>query len=483
MTRQRKQVYRTRELSELARQLLYSPPEKRVEAVRHAEQFHDEIEPGKNYPIDFVVYRLTDRRVPPSESVMLAGEAVAPDLRLLIDTLSRSMTLPSDEGDPAQTVAELAKDMGVSTKTIGRWRDVGLRWRWGVRGAGRKPNVLITRSALQAFEAQHPGRLGAAARFTRLDQAEKQSLLARVRRLASVVDRPPQSILTHVARRTGRSVESLRLLVTQHDAEHPAEAVFADRAGPLTDKQKRVIDRAYQRGITVTAICQRFRKTRSTIYRAIHEARARRACRTDISVVHSPTFDREDADEVLMQPILREGKRRWLDRKVIAGLPEQLRPLYGQPRDQDAVVRSLIVRYNYIKYRAAAVQKQLAAESLRAMDLDRFDELLARANAVRGEILSGVLPVVLSVVRRQLAGEAQASADALIQMLGVGNRVLLEEIDRFDASVAHSFESVLTNRLLRVLVQPPDECDWIDADRLVGQLWEAGLREHQADND
>ena len=483
MSRERKQAYRSRELSELARQLLYAPPEKRVEAVKHAERLHDEIEQGKNYPMEFVVYRLTDRRVPASENVMLSGEAVAPDLRLLIDTLSRSLALPNDPDDLGMTAKELSEELGVSVRTITRWRDAGLRWRWGIPSLGAKPAVLFPRSAVQAFDTQRPGRVAAASSFTRLQDEEKLRIIERARRIANVSDHPPQVILKHLAKRTSRSVEALRLLVAEHDARDPSRAAFADRSGPLTEKQKRVIDRAYRRGVTVTAICARFRKTRSTIYRAIHEIRARRVCAETITVVHSPIFERDDADEVLMQPIQREGKRRKLDLKVVEDLPDEIKPYYAHTIESDDVMRSLIVRYNFIKYRASKLQKLFASTSPRAADLDRYDELLARAKHARGEILSAALPIVLSVVRRQFLGSEQSTDNEIVRMLYLGNGVLLEEIERFDASVAHSFESVLTNRLLRVLAQPIDERLLVHAYELARQLRDAGFIEHQADRD
>lgn len=452
MSRPRKQAYRSTQMSELTRQMLYAPPARRAEVVRHAEAFHDVIEPTKNYPIDFVVYRLTDRRVPQTDSVMLVGEALRPDLRLMIDALSRSIELLPQEGDPGETTAELAERLGVSTKTIGRWRDAGLRWRWGVREAGGKPVVLITRSALKAFKAQSPRRVEAASRFTQMSEAEKRRLITRARRLANAVEVSAQAVLRHLSRRTGRSVEALRLMIGEHDKAHPESAVFADRAGPLTEDQKREIDQAYMAGMTVSAMCERFRKTRSTIYRAIHVARAARACALPIAVVYSPTFDRADADEVLMQPIKRKGgKPRKLGPEALKGLPPAVAAVYDRPIDSDAVTRSLIVRYNFIKHKAAAVQEELRRETVRAADIDRLDDLLRRAEAVRGQIIAGMLPVVLSVVRRQVAGGDQPMQGELLAMLDAGNAVLIEELERFDAARSHTFESVLTNRLLRVL--------------------------------
>lgn len=474
MARRRVQTYRSTELSELTRQLLYAPPTKRAEVVRHAELLHDELDPTSNYPIDFIVYRLTGRRVPPRESVTLVGEAIRPDLRLMIDALSRSIELTPQAEDPGETTGELAARLGVSTKTIARWRDDGLRWRWGVREPGGKPVVLIPRAALSDFERRQQGRVASAGRFTRLDEVESYRLIARARRLADATDAVPQAILEHLARRTGRSVETIRQRIARHDAADPEARVFADRAGPLSLKQKRVIDRAYRRGVGVSLLCRRFRKTRSTIYRAIHEARAERVRAMAIHVVRSPMFDRDDADEVILRPISPVGRARRLDRRVIAGVPDELRGLFDQPIVPDPAVRSLIVRYNYLKHRAKQAQDALRAEQPRAVDLDRFDALWQRVSQTRGQIIGGMLPIVLSVVRRQIADDDAASHAALLAMLDQASAVLLEEIERFDPSLSHQFESVLTNRLLRVLAQASSKPS-IEPRALMARLHAAGF--------
>lgn len=475
MSRPRKQAYRSGELSELARQLMYAPPEKRAVVVRLAERFHDELEPTKNYPIDFVVYRLTERRVPPRESVLLVGEAVKPDLRLMIDALSRSIQMPPEADDPSESTAELAKRLGVSTKTVARWRDAGLRWRWGVREARGKPGVLIARSALAAFNKSEQGRVDAASRFSQMDDAEKQRLVERARRLAQATDQPPQAIYRHLARRSGRSVEAIRLLITQHDRDHSDEPILIDHTAPLTEKHKGLIDRAYMGGGTVSQMCQRFGKTRSTIYRAIHEGRARRALSIGIGVVGSPMFKREDADEVLLRPLERPAKRRRLDAKVIEAVPEPLQPIYAGPIDPDAVLRTLIVRYNFLKYQAACVQETLRSGPPRAADLNRFDSLLQRSGEARCEFIAGALPLVLSMVSRHLAGGETASSSELMSLLDIGNAVLIEEIERFDAALSHTFESVLTNRLLRELARKDLAIVEIDADAILLRLERVGF--------
>ncbi|MEM9345994.1 MAG: helix-turn-helix domain-containing protein [Planctomycetota bacterium] len=475
MSRPRKQAYRSQALSDLTRQLLYSPSGKRAEVVRHAEHLHDDLEPGKNYPIDFVVYRLTDRRIPPSENVMLVGEAIKPDLRLLIDALSRSIEMKCGDNDPGLTTKELAESLGVSTKTIARWRDNGLRWRWGIREQADKPMVLIPKSALDAFQQTQPGRVTSATAFTRLSENEKSRLIHRARRLAEATDIPPQTILAHLSKRTSRSIEAIRQLIHRHDEAFPDQAVFTDRTGPLTGQQKIEIDDAYSRGITVAALCGQFRKTRSTIYRAIHEGQARRISVLELHAVYSPIFDREDADEVLMRPIVRRGQTRSLGSEIICSLPDKVRSLYDRSIQPDDVVRSLIIRYNFQKYRAVHQQELIKQGPPRASDLRAFNELYKRIQHSQGEVVAAMLPVTLSLVLRQQTAAQRDDANTLIPILFLANEVLAQEIDRFDASVAHTFESVLTNRLLRVLARTPALDPEVDEAGLLAQLARYGV--------
>jgi CBS domain containing-hemolysin-like protein len=53
-------------------------------------------------------------------------------------------------------------------------------------------------------------------------------------------------------------------------------AVFPDLTGPLDRPSKQMIFNSYRRGIAVNALAKRFRRTRTSIYRAINEMRARR---------------------------------------------------------------------------------------------------------------------------------------------------------------------------------------------------------------
>ena len=196
----------------------------------------------------------------------------------------------------------------------------------------------------------------------------------------------------------------------------------------------------------------------------------------EISLIASPIFERPDADEVLTQPIARSGKTRHLGVSVTDRLPSKLKPVYDRPIEPDDIIRSLTVRYNFLKYLAANLKQEIAQGTTRASDMDRFESLLERVDQTRGDVIAAVLPIALSVVRRQQTNFQRDSSESLVQMLSIAHEVMFEEIDRFDASVAHTFESVLTNRLLRVLAKPTEKHRTITEDDLIDQLAAAGFK-------
>ena len=120
--------YKSPELRELRdQQIRFAPRPKKLQQVEAAERLIAEIDGEKTYPYDYVCFRITGYR--PSESVTskFLGEDLLHDLRLFVEDLSDSADMAADNiGEQVLTVEELAKQFNVSTKTISRWRELGL---------------------------------------------------------------------------------------------------------------------------------------------------------------------------------------------------------------------------------------------------------------------------------------------------------------------------------------------------------------------
>ena len=459
LTRSTRPRFLCQPLEELDRQLRFAPPAKREEQLRRAERLHDQIDPDINYPFDYIAYRITRYRRDSGEATLLVGSALLPDLRQMIDSLSRSVEIPFDD-EPTETVTQLAQRLQVSTKTINRWRKAGLRWRWVVTPDSQtRQQVGITRRAMEQFAAKDPKRVARAKNFTQMTDAQRRELIDLARVLAESENLTLNQVADRLAQRTGRALETIRLLLQKNDRTHPGAAIFADHLGPLTDRQKRIIARAHRMGVAMDKLCQRFNRTRSTIYRAIHECRAAEAMLLELSWVDSPRFHGDDAQDLLRPPseTAADEAGRVPSHLAVDDLPAPLQGLYRQAPLSAASVRFRFLRYNYLKFRAATLRDGFDEYEVRAADLDQFDEFVAAARQLRSALVRGGQPTVLSVARRHLIGEGGQSLNRLLALLEIGLDELVETVEHYDAGRSQRFEAMLTNRLLRRFARYADD--------------------------
>jgi len=116
-------------LQELAdQQVRYAPPPRRLEQLKRAEQLLTELNPEREYPYQFICFRVTDFRAESYPGLLLKGQDVIHDLGLWINALAKSLpAIPvEDVTEPVLSLEEISKKLNVTTKTINRWRKRGL---------------------------------------------------------------------------------------------------------------------------------------------------------------------------------------------------------------------------------------------------------------------------------------------------------------------------------------------------------------------
>ena len=419
----------------MTRQLLYAPAPMRHDQVFRAERLHDELEPAVNYPQDYVLYRITGYEAVESSDTLLIGEALLPDLRLVIDLLSRSVDIVETHtpDDPSESARQMAGRLNISTKTVARWRKAGLRWRWML--VNGKKELRIPQRAFERFCEVQGDRVKRATSFSQIDEITREQLIKRARRIATTCDGVSlNQVATQLAQEVDRAVETVRLILQQHDNNDPDDAIFSHQSGPLDADQKESITRAYESGVSVGQIAKLFRRTRSTIYRAIHERRSSALRKRPILFAWSATYDRDDADEVILRPEKNSQRRSTISTVPVNDLPEALQDLYRQPIPAHDEQRSLSVRMNYLKYKAARIRDRLDPYEPRVADMDRIDEILDQADHVRNRLVIANLPVVLTVARTHLLDLPDRSRTSahLMNLLETGNRLLIESVDDYD---------------------------------------------------
>lgn len=450
-------------MAELAGQLLFAPPHQREQQVRRAERLHDEIEDQQTYPLDFVTFRITGYRPRNGEQTLLVGGPLRDDLRLLIDSLSRSCEMKLADGERVETPRQLAQRLGVSTKTIDRWRRTSLRWRWAVLPGEDRPQVVIPTEAVESMQARQGDKVQRASRFSRVDSAQRLRLVDRARRLARDTKLSRHQIARRLALQVGRSPETIRAVLEKHDRQNPENRIFPLDGRQLGDRQRRVIARAMTRGVDVAKITKRFRCSRSTVYRVLHEQRAQALRDRPIGYSTLPWFADveaavsrgEDLPSLLEAHAPMPAQISSPPEPPPAGpdeLPAPLDNLYLQPQLDRPSQRVLAARMNFHRYRAARLRDRLPSSSPRVADLDAIESALARADQLRQMLVRMNLPVVLATARRHVQGH-QDRLLRLFDLLELGNHILIDAVDQYDVTRGRSLEWYITWRLMQRFVR------------------------------
>jgi RNA polymerase primary sigma factor len=262
-------------LKELAdQQVRFAPPPRRLEQLRRAEKLLTEIDARKSYPYQFVCFRVTDYRPDAHAGLAIPGLDLIHDLGLFINELAVSLpAIPVEEvAEEVMTLDQMSKKLNVTTKTINRWRKRGLIG-IPVVAKGRRQLGFLP-SLVDPFLAANRERLQKSARFTQLTEEEKDDILRRARRFARLGLGSLTEVSRRIARRLGRSTETVRYTIKNFDREHPEQALFPDVTGTLDPDAKRVIYNSYRRGMDVDTLAKNFQRNRSSMYRVLSEIRA-----------------------------------------------------------------------------------------------------------------------------------------------------------------------------------------------------------------
>jgi RNA polymerase sigma factor (sigma-70 family) len=426
--------YQIPELRELRdQQIRFAPRVKKLQQVEAAERLIAEIDSEKAYPYEYVCFRVTGYRPTEPAPSKITGDDLRHDLRLFVEDLSDSADMAADNiGEQVLTVEELAKQFNVSTKTISRWRELGLVSRRLVFD-GRK-RVGFLRSSVDRFVKTNQERVARGARFSQLTEEQRQDIIDRARRLATAGGGQSE-ISRRLAKRAGRSVETIRSTIRQFDKQHPELAIFPDLNGPLTEAQKTRIYQAFKRGSSVDKLMKQFGRTKTTIYRVINEVRAARITEMPLDFIPNPRFARKGADNAILGPMPDLDVPTKKARRP-SGLPPYLASLYEMPlltREQEA---HLFRKYNYLKFKAAKLRDQLDPAQPKSSLMDEIEDLQQQAVALKNEIARANLRLVVSIAKRHVTPDQN-----FFELVSDGNMSLLRAIEKFDFARGNKFST------------------------------------------
>ncbi len=477
-------------IADLLEQLRYAPVERRRHDMVAAEAFLNEIVEDQNYPEDFVVFRITEYRPEVGEPAVLVGRALWCDLAVFVERLSFSLALTFEDyerGVPL-TLVETRERLGVSSTTLHRYRKLGLVAHQVVDPDG-KMRLGFFEDAIVKFEQRNVKRVGKARTFTKIGEEEKARMIRRARRYAVALGYTRQQVTQRLAKRFGRSAEAVRQLLKRHDDEQLEATIFGRTRKKLTVREQRLLLRADRLGIPMSKLTARFGRTRPTLYRAVHQARAAALLGWQIAYVELPTFEIEEADEFLLaSDLVRKGF-------VVGGYgghfggvlaPTWVELVEGGALDvEEAEETAWFGALNYLLYQAARLRKGLDRHHAAATQIDLIETKLRWAVALKQRIMAANVRAVLATLEIHLGDKLlTARRDDVLELQTLGMVILAESVDQFDPARGQRFGVLLSLNLRKALARltPEEGGGQVGKARAKrsgarhGQLWLAGQR-------
>lgn len=426
--------YRIDTIDELRRQQIRrASPDERLRRLEEVERAVAELDPSRDYAVDRVVMKIGCRGWVRPDRDKAPGVDLIHDLRLLVEDLSDSVDLPADAvGEQVLTVDDLAKQFNVSTKTIARWREAGLVSR-KLLFDGRK-RVGFLRSSVDRFVRKNQRRVERGGRFRQLTDRERQELIADARRLAEEGHGRSEAIRL-LTDRTGRTADTVRATITQHEETEP---LFAETAGVLSDRQKHQIYEDHLAGQSVERLMKRYGRSKTTIYRLITEVRYERLQTLPLDFIPNDRFKRRGADAACLGP-MPEAETTPRKARRPADLPAYLASLYEVPlltREQE---QHEFRKYNYLKYKAAKLRDALDPKRPAAGVMDEIEALYDEAVEVKNHLSRANLRLVVSLAKKRMTPN-----QSFFELVSDGNVSLMKAIEKFDFARGNKFSTYAT---------------------------------------
>ena len=413
----------------------------RIKQIERAEKLAAKLDPEREYPLADLAEKLTASRPEWTADRRVSGEEAVQDLRHFAEELSDGVEFDATEtGEPVMTVEDVSRAYDVSTKTVDRWRSRGLVSR-RVRMGGRK-RVAFLESTVKRFVKEHAAEVDRGRRFTQLSQDEKELIVREARSFARVGG-CPASVARKLSKTHRRSPETIRYTLRQHDLENPADKLFPNAPELLTEERKQEILARYRRGVPVEKLGKQYCRTKSSIYRILHEVRCEKVMGEPVAFMDSPEFHRPDADElILCEPPVKDKPHRRI--KVPAGLPPYLASLYEiallTREDEQYWFRKM----NYLKFKAATLREKIGDERPKSRELDRLEELLGEAVQIKNFLIRSNLRLVVSIAKRHIKPGAN-----FFEMVSDGNISLMRAVEKFDYTKGNKFSTYSTWAIMK----------------------------------
>jgi hypothetical protein len=397
--------------------------------IEAAEELIPTIDPGADYALSHALARIFGPVVSAAAGEVVNGRALRADLATLVLDLSARIALtPTDRPGGASTPENLAREIGVASKTLQRWRRAGLCAHWVVDGG--RPRVEIYRACLERFAQQHPSEFERARSFRRFDSSERSALIAEAKQLLEA-GRSLNLAAKALAAKFNRSHEGVRLLLLREFGVRPSQRRGAGEAAA------RFAERAWRLGVDPSRIAARLERSESMVRALVDRRRGELLRGVQPAWVELPTFDLPGAGETIPSaPAVRKLHPLGLvDGDAVAMIlsAREIRRLFA--RDSRATNERDETRgaaMHYLLRRASRTIDALPRWPDRAT-LDRIETDLRTALRIRALLLERGVVIALGRADQAFEGGAERLSSEEL-------RVLVRELSRAVQGVVTAFD-------------------------------------------
>ena len=242
------------------------------------------------------------------------------------------------------------------------------------------------------------------------------------------------------------------------DRRELESAAGLDVRHPLSSEMKRKMYQEYCRGESVEVLAERFHRTRASVYRVLHELRAKRIMALPLDYVPNPHFAHIRSEKTEQEILQLPQDDPWKRSRAPAGLPPYLASLYEIPLLTPAQEMHLFRQMNYLKYKAARLRKRLDPRCPDRQLMDRIEKYYDQAVEAKNWIIRANLRLVVSIAKRQFG-----PGETFFELVSDGNMSLMRAVEKFDFARGYKFSTYASWAIMKNFARTiPDRFRYCD---------------------
>ncbi len=449
-------------LRDLLMQAKFAPEKQRLIQIDACEAILRLINPGKQYPWEFICFHLTGYRPRTQEeygSNLLRYKDLQHDLPIYTEELSRTLkiSLSTVKGQKFYTIEVLCQRFNVCEKTISRWRRNGLAGRFLLYPDG-KYRLSFLASSVKFFVQKHKSRIKRSKEFSHLSAAERQAIIYRLDRIARFCPDRRQEAIKRIARKFNRSDETVRMILTDYERNIAHHKLFLKRTDNVNTDQAEEICTLYEQGAAVKELIRRFGRSKSNIYRILCLHWAGELEKKKIAFIPAEEFSHPFAEQnILLEPpdlfpapdsssltsLPIDKSKRLPDKNEVKSARSPLQNYWADIRTANILSQRqeefLFRKYNFLKYLVATRKKDLSLKYPQGKLVRQMRSYLQEANQIKEKLIRSNLRLVVSAARKHTRFDAQ-----MLEMISEGNIALMNAVEKFDFSRGYKFSTYAT---------------------------------------